>query len=89
MSLATIIARVLESDLGRQEGSIPERLSVSDVAALFGVSHGAVHHAVKIGKLPAEAIRDPRGGVVAYTIRLDHAYGIWGHKIVRKRRADA
>lgn len=86
MSLSTVIARFLEDSLDRDQGSIAEALSVSQTAALFGVSPSAVHHAIKVGKLHAEQVLDANGGVVAYRVPLHAAFAVWGHRLLNTKQ---
>lgn len=89
MSISTVIARFLEDTLDRDQGSIAEALSVSQTAALFGVSQSAILHAIKVGKLNAEQVLDANGGVVAYRVPLHAAFAVWGHRLLSTKKVAA
>lgn len=69
---ARIVAEVLTG-----EESIPDRVSLSWVSRVFGVTERNVLHAVQVGKLPST-----REGARVY-VRPSDAALIWGHRLRR------
>lgn len=60
----------------------PEELSVKELAKLFDLSERAILQAVTAGKLPARIIRNAKGGVKTYAIRVADAMLVWGYRVV-------
>lgn len=65
---------------------IPDEVGVSWIARAFGVTTNTVLHAVKVGKLPADAIPDLSGSVLTYRVRPADALLVWGHRLRTKEK---
>lgn len=65
-------------------GEIPRKAPVSWIAAHFGLRPTTVVHAIKNGKLPAEALESASGSTLTFLVRPEDALVIWGHRLTNR-----
>lgn len=69
------------------EDDVPEFVSAQWVADRFDLHATTVLHAARVGKLPSVQALDSHGAAVSYAIRPGDALLIWGHRLLRRGRA--
>lgn len=91
--MSTTVERPAELDIALSSllggAQIPDQVSSSWVARVFGVNVRSVHAAINAGKLPAQEVRSPEGKVIAFIIKPGDAMLIWGHRLLKPKNEEA
>lgn len=66
-----------------------ERVSITAIAATFGIAAPTVLAAIRDGRLPAKRANSATGRTIMWLIRPRDAALIWGHRLRRRETTTA